>query len=78
MKFLLVIVISIFSVHGAAKKKVYRKTQSIDFEGSDVDGEARNPYGSYMLQKKGIKFMPLYKVRKRFDEEIKKSVDLLR
>lgn len=78
MKNFIIIFILMFSVNVFAQKKIYRKTQSIDFEGSDVDGESRNPYGSYLLQKKGIKFMPLYKVKKRFDVEIKKSVDLLR
>lgn len=61
-----------------AKKSSYRKSQDVSFDGSDVDGVARNPDGAYLLQKKGIKFMPLYKVRKKFDEEIKNSTDYLR
>ena len=61
-----------------AKKAVFRKTQSVDFDGSNVDGEARNPDGAYMLQKRGVKFMPMYKVRKRFDKQIKNSIEFLR
>ncbi|MCB0413347.1 MAG: hypothetical protein KDD50_03380 [Bdellovibrionales bacterium] len=78
MKFLIIASILFITPSVFAKKKVFRKTQSVDFEGANVDGESRTPYGAYLLQKKGIKFMPLYKVRKRFDEEIKNSVDLLR
>jgi hypothetical protein len=60
------------------KKKTYKKTQQVNFEGSDVDGLARTPDGAYLHQKKGIKFLPLYKVEKNFDKEIKSSVEYLR
>lgn len=62
----------------AETKKQFRKTQEVNFEGSDVDGQARNPDGDFLLDKKGVKFMPLYKVDKHFDSEIKNSVDYLR
>lgn len=63
--------------HGE-KSKGHKKTQEVNFEGADIDGQVRNPDGAYLLQKKGVKFMPLYKVQKHFDEEIKSSVDYLR
>jgi hypothetical protein len=58
-----------------AKKVTYRKTQDVDFNAIDVDGVARNPDGSYLVQKRGIDFIPLYKVRKNFDDNIKESVE---
>jgi hypothetical protein len=58
-----------------AKKVKYRKTQEVNFDGSDVDGQVRNPDGAYLVQKRGIDFVPLYKVRKNFDESIKESVN---
>lgn len=58
-----------------AKKVTYRKSQNVEFDGSDVDGQVRNPDGSYLVQKRGIDFMPLYKVRKNFDDNIKESVE---
>lgn len=58
-----------------AKKVKYRKTQEVNFDGSDVDGQVRNPDGAYLVQKRGIDFMPLYKVRKNFDDSIKDSVN---
>jgi hypothetical protein len=58
-----------------AKKVTYRKSQTVEFDGSDVDGQVRNPDGSYLVQKRGIDFMPLYKVRKNFDDNIKESVE---
>lgn len=60
------------------KKKNYRKTQSVNFESADVDGLVRSPDGAYVSQKKGLKFMPLYKVEKNFDREIKSSVEYTR
>jgi len=78
MKLFMMLVILFFSVNSIAKRTVNRKTQDVNFDGSSVDGVARNPDGAYLLQKRGIKFLPLYKVRKKFDEEIKNSTDYLR
>lgn len=61
-----------------SKKKIYSKTQKVDFESTDVDGLVRSPDGAYLNQKKGIKFLPLYKVEKNLDREIKNSVEYLR
>lgn len=61
-----------------AKKVEYRKTQDINFDGVDVDGQARSPEGAYVAQKRGIDFMPLYKVRKNFDDNIKESVEYVK
>ncbi len=58
-----------------AKKVKYRKSQEVNFDGSDVDGQVRNPDGAYLVQKRGIDFVPLYKVRKNFDDSIKESVN---
>jgi hypothetical protein len=58
-----------------AKKVEYRKTQDVNFDGSDVDGQVRNPDGAYLVQERGIDFMPLYKVRQNFDENIKDSLN---
>lgn len=59
------------------KNVKYRKTQEVSFEGDDVDGLKRNPYGAYLVQKRGIDFAPLYKVKDKFDSNIKSSVDYL-
>lgn len=61
-----------------AKKVQYRKSQEVNFDGSDVDGQVRNPDGAYVVQKRGIDFLPLYKVRKNFDDNIKESVEFVK
>ena len=61
-----------------AKKVEYRKSQDVNFDGSDVDGKVRNPDGAYLVQKRGIDFMPLYKVRKNFDDNIRESVEYMK
>ena len=80
MKLLILMLLLIFlSTDAFAKKKVvYRKTQQVSFDGSDIDGEARTPDGAYLHQKRGVKFLPLYKVRKTFDNHIKDSVEYLK
>lgn len=60
------------------KKKSYKKTQEVNFEGSDVDGVVRSPDGAYLSQRKSMKFLPLYNVKKNFDKEIKGSVEYVR
>lgn len=62
----------------AGKKTVYKKTQEVSFESTDVDGLVRSPDGAYLNQKKGVKFLPLYKIGNAFDRDVKKSVEHLR
>ena len=61
-----------------AKKVQYRKTQDVNFDASEVDGAVRSPDGAYLVQKRGIDFNPLYKVRKNFDDNIKESVEYVK
>lgn len=60
------------------KKVSYRKTQEVNFDGSDIDGQVRSPDGAYLLQKRGVHFMPLYKVNNQFEKNILESVEYLR
>ena len=61
------------------KKKTvqYRKTQEHNFDETDVDGQVRTPDGAYLLQKRGIQFLPLYKVNNQFEKNILESVEYL-
>ncbi|CAN5448582.1 hypothetical protein BH10BDE1_BH10BDE1_06870 [soil metagenome] len=61
-----------------AKKVEYRKTQDVNFDAVDVDGQVRNPDGAYVVQKRVVDFLPLYKVRRNFDENIKESVEYVK
>lgn len=62
-----------------SKKKVtYRKTQEHNFDETDIDGQVRSPDGAYLLQKRGVPFLPLYKVNNQFEKNILESVEYLR
>jgi hypothetical protein len=61
-----------------AKKVTYRKTQDVNFDAATVDGAVRSPDGAYLVQKRGIDFAPLYKVRKNFDDNIKESIEYVK
>ena len=82
MKYLIILAFTLVAnvAHGAdgKKKATYKKTQEVSFEAADIDGLARTPDGAYVNQKKGVKFLPLYKVDKSFDREIKNSPEYLR
>lgn len=78
MKYLLMIAVMLAAPLAFAKDVKYRKTQEVSFDGADVDGQVRSPDGAYLVQKRGVKFLPLYKVKKEFDKNIKDSVEYLR
>ena len=56
-----------------AKQRTVRKVQEVNFGEMNLKGTIRNPDGAYLVQKKGIKFMPLYDVQKDMDGRIRES-----
>jgi len=56
-----------------SKKRSVRKVQEVNFGEMNLKGTIRNPDGAYLVQKKGIKFMPLYDVQKDMDSRIRES-----
>lgn len=56
---------------GQSKKRVIRKVQEVNFAEMSVKGTIRNPDGAYLVQKRGLKFLPLYDVKKNMDERIR-------
>jgi hypothetical protein len=77
-KAILILAILLSPLTGQSEGKKSDKTQKVTFEGSDIDGQARTPEGAFLNPKKGVKFMPLYKVTNELDNEIKNSVDFVR
>lgn len=60
------------------KKAKYAKTQQVNFDDQDIDGKVNSPDGAYLLQKRGVQFLPLYKVNNHFEKNILDSVEYLR
>ncbi len=56
-----------------AKQRTVRKLQEVNFGEMNLKGTIRNPDGAYLVQKRGIKFMPLYDVQKDMDAKIRES-----
>lgn len=71
------IVVGMIIVPAAHAQKATR-VQKMNFEASDVDGKVRQPDGSYIVQKRGIEFIPLYKLKESFDEQIQDSVEYIK
>jgi hypothetical protein len=61
-----------------AKSKTVRKVQEVNFAEMDLKGTVRNPDGAYLVQKRGIKFMPLHEVQKDMDAKIRESAQYVR
>ncbi len=56
-----------------AKQRTIRKVQEVNFSDMSLKGTIRNPDGAYLVQKRGIKFLPLYDVQKDMDKRIRES-----
>lgn len=76
MKTIITLMIA-FNILGArtaiAKQRTVRKVQEVNFSDMNLKGTIRNPDGAYLVQKRGIKFMPLYDVQKDMDSRIRES-----
>jgi len=55
-----------------------KKYQEISFSEMDVQGSARTPDGAYLVQRRGLRFLPLYEVKKNLDAKIRKSTNYLK
>ncbi|WP_409477643.1 hypothetical protein [Pseudobdellovibrio sp. HCB154] len=60
------------SAKGAKKTKT-RDVQEVNFGEMNLKGTIRNPDGAYLVQKKGIKFMPLHDIQKDMDKRIRET-----
>jgi hypothetical protein len=61
------------------KKKVkYNKTQEVNFDETGIDGVVHSPDGAYLLQTRGVKFTPLYKVDQQMEKGILDSINYLK
>ncbi len=79
MKFTFALVLSLaLSITTFAKTKSVRKVQEVNFGEMSLKGTIRNPDGAYLVQKRGIKFMPLHDVQKDLDAKIRSSVQYVR
>lgn len=67
-----------FADNETKKVTKYKKTQEVNFDSQDVDGVVRSPDGAYLLQKRGVKFTPLYKVEQQMENGIVESINYLK
>lgn len=74
----MVLISVLFTSNSWAKSKNVRKVQEVNFAELDLKGTVRNPDGAYLVQKRGIKFMPLHDVQRDMDTKIRDSVQYVR
>lgn len=72
MRTLIAVLFTLISFSAFADSKG-KKAQEINFEEMMMKGAIRNPDGSFLVQKKGLKFYPLYQVQKDLDQKIRDS-----
>ncbi len=69
----MIAVVFVSEANAQSKQRTVRKVQEVNFGDMSLKGTIRNPDGAYLVQKKGIKFMPLYDVQKDMDTRIRES-----
>ena len=67
------VILTTLSPIAYAKKTEVRKVQEVNFSEMNLKGTIRNPDGAYLVQKKGLKFMPLHDVQKDMDSKIRET-----
>ncbi len=55
------------------KKFKSSKVQEVDFDEMSIKGQVRSPEGAYLVQKRGMKFLPIYEVKKEMDTKIRQT-----
>lgn len=65
------VAMSLVSPNALAKSS--KKVQEVNFEEMMMKGAIRNPEGSFLVQKKGLKFLPLHEVQRDMDQRIRES-----
>jgi len=78
VRFLMCLIIGMYAAGTQAKTKSVRKVQEVNFSEMNLKGTIRNPDGAYLVQKRGIKFMPLYDIQKDMDSKIRESAQAIR
>ena len=54
------------------------KTQEVHFDGSQVDGKARLPNGSNIVEARLKEILPMFELEKEFQDKVYKSIDHMR
>ncbi|MEK6706959.1 MAG: hypothetical protein AABZ06_14370 [Bdellovibrionota bacterium] len=68
--------ILVFSAQTEEKRVIYPKKTQLDFEGTQIEGEVRNPGEFYFQHRTEEKFDSLVKRRKNFHREMLRDVVL--
>ena len=69
----LVVAVFLTTLGLEAKTVKLRKTQEVNFSEMNLKGTVRNPDGAYLVQKKGLKFLPLHEIQKDMDQKIRET-----
>ncbi len=65
-------------VDGTGRKIVYRQKTVIDFEDVLLEGQIKKPSGSFLMDRTKTKFNSLINLKKDFNKELVRSVDVLK
>jgi hypothetical protein len=62
----------------AGAETTYRKKTVIDFDDVLLEGTLKKPTGAYITERRELSFKTLIRTRKNFEQEMFRSVDVLK
>jgi len=65
-------------VDSSGRKIIYRQKTVIDFEDVMLEGQIKKPSGSFLMDRTKTKFNSLINLKKDFNKELVRSVDVLK
>lgn len=69
--YVLLMLVIVFALPAQTKTVTTRKVQEVNFSEMSLKGTVRNPDGAYLVQKRGLKFQPIYKIQESFDQKLR-------
>lgn len=69
--YVVLMLIVLLALPAQSKTVNTRKVQEVNFSEMSLKGTVRNPDGAYLVQKRGLKFQPLYKIQESFDQKLR-------
>jgi len=75
---MILLLATLFTAQAEENMIRYQNKTEIDFDALELTGEMVKPQGSLIIERSNVRFNPLIELRKDFNPEMAKSVNLIK
>ena len=75
---MILLLATLFTAQAEENTIRYQNKTEIDFDALELTGEMVKPQGSLIIERSNVRFNPLIELRKDFNPEMSKSVNLIK